>query len=77
MITGDCKTCTPCEGCEPEKLFRSQDMVEGKIDPCDICDPCNSTFRCSYCGNAFCRCDHALETEEGPMHVDCANMELA
>lgn len=64
MITGDCKTCTPCEGCEAEKSL------------CEVCEPCSKSEICPYCGNGFCQCDHIAETEDGPMHVDCASKGL-
>ena len=72
MITGHCKSCTPCEGCNPDQIILPQDMVNDGIKPCDVCDPCNSNQICSYCGNGFCRCDPIIETEDGPMHKGCA-----
>lgn len=71
MITSNCGTCTPCEGCEPEKIV----CPEGMGDPCEICDPCCKPEICSYCRNGFCQCDLIVETADGPMHVDCAKRD--
>jgi hypothetical protein len=70
VITNNCTTCTPCEGCDPAKI-----VCEEGIKPCDICDPCNSNQRCSYCGNHLCKCDPIVDTDDGPMHRDCAKLE--
>jgi hypothetical protein len=67
LITDNCKTCTPCEGCDPAKI-----VCEEGIKPCDICDPCNSNQRCSYCDNHLCKCDSIIDTDDGPMHSSCA-----
>lgn len=45
--------------------------------PCESCehlqdDSCKRWEICAYCGNGFCYCDPIEETEEGPMHADCA-----
>ena len=70
MITNNCKTCTPCEGCDPAKI-----VCEEGIKPCDICDPCRRSEICSYCGNGFCRCDTFIDTDDGSMHRDCAKLD--
>lgn len=35
-------------------------------------DSCIRPEICAYCGNGFCYCDLMIDTEEGPMHYDCA-----
>lgn len=45
---------------------------------CDECnhneeDSCTRPEICAYCGNEFCYCDTMTETEDGPMHCDCAS----
>lgn len=75
MINGSCKTCTPCEGCNLTQIGLSEDMAVDEARPCDMCDPCNSSMECSSCGNAFCRCDIIIDTEDGLMHSDCARRE--
>ena len=82
MITNDCKTCTPCEGCDPTKIAY-MDVFEpcDNFDPCDYCDPCISNETCSYCGNRMCRCELKTDTDEdtddGPMHSGCDKMGWA
>jgi hypothetical protein len=75
MITKDCKTCSPCEGCDPSKIVLPMEYAEDSIEPCDMCDPCSRWEKCAYCGNGFCRCDSIEETEDGPMHPDCAEKD--
>jgi len=60
-----CPECNPCAGCNPT-------LLPDGSDPCDICDPCSASQKCAYCGNGFCRCDPVTDTEDGPMHIDCA-----
>jgi hypothetical protein len=47
---------------------------------CDSCDhrtddSCTRPERCAYCGNGLCYCDPMVDTEDGPMHRDCAKPE--
>lgn len=67
-ITYDCKTCKPCEGCEWKDVKFYEEHTY-----CAICDPCGSRGdHCAYCGNSFVCQDIIVETENGPMHPDCA-----
>lgn len=77
MITDNCETCTPCEGCNPSKIVLPKELSEDGIEPCDMCDPCNANQTCAYCGNGFCRCDSIEDTEDGPMHPSCVELDRA
>jgi hypothetical protein len=49
-------------------------------EDCDSCDhrtddSCTRPERCAYCGNGLCYCDSMVDTEDGPMHRDCAKPE--
>ena len=38
-------------------------------------DSCTRPERCAYCGNGFCYCDSMVDTDDGPMHRDCAKLD--